>query len=487
MATNDFPQAGSFDLDFTETYLLVRRMMQEDRSINRMPDHLHIGATTSLVQDLPLLQPMQRFRSTYQVAFSERSRSSFQPRNGVMDLAASLRKCRRSLSGQAEDSGAVNTDARTQVEVQSSMAGWQLPINPGMEGLNPKWVLSMEHLSTISTVRNKVYVLSRGVGRIYFSPTPEVRILILIAEVFQPVRRWSVCPYGIRDMRAYLCLRIERSSSLTSSLTSILNASDAHRLLPEVAQAQALAELGLKLREGKLQAMTSPSVFDAVVGSLSSDSTLASFTWDTSIVYLKRRLSHHNSAADTTNLLLRQCHVTACGSPFSRLCAELGGATLKHCSGFAGHAKVYCFYLVVVVGVGPFALLYPLAQYIRQVDVWQCTYTLNALNLYIPDAAAQSLAFALLRLRRRAAQSVVLTDSRWRWADSWLMRKWNCFGHVLRMHASHPARLSFFRCQGEQQQGAPWSSSLRWVKVMVQRLVGESSLPTDEALAVRAD
>ena len=262
-------------------------------------------------------------------------------------------------------------------------------------------------------------------------------------------------------------------------LLNFFNASDARRLLPEVAQA--LAELGLKLHEGKSQAMTSPSVFDAVVSSLPSGSMLARFTWDTSIVYLKRRLSHPNSAADTTNLLLRQCQRSFHGAwqSLQSIVCRIGWCNIVLV------LQVMQRYIASTwLWLAP--LLYPLVQYVRQVDIWQCTYTLNALNLYIPDAAPQSLAFALLRLRRRAVQSVVLTDRRWRWADSWLMRKWNYFGHVLRMHASHPARLSFFRCQGEQQQRAPWSSSLRWVKVMVQRLVGGSSLPTDKALAVRA-
>ena len=152
-------------------------------------------------------------------------------------------------------------------------------------------------------------------------------------------------------------------------------------------------------------------------------------SWKCRIPYLKKPLTHFDvdRCRDSIELLLPQIQsivhmsnenlerVVRKGdwhNPFSTLCvlnSYVGGSW---------------FWLS--------PLLQPLHKLLNSVRVLQVTILALMLGLYLPDAYAHDPAMHLHRLPRRMSLLLLMHSPQQDWCHSWVQRKWNCIGHVLR-------------------------------------------------------
>ena len=131
-------------------------------------------------------------------------------------------------------------------------------------------------------------------------------------------------------------------------------------------------------------------------------------------------------------------------------------------------------------------LIFPLVKHTEQIDTWQCLYCIQTFKLYLPASLSQDIAYSLVRVRRRAVRSTVLSDDRWRWVSSWVKRKWCYLGHLLRKGEHSVASTAMTACTLQQHVGAPWSSSFNWLLKTAQAVYSSPSSPTVQQLELWA-
>eukprot|EP00439_Symbiodinium_sp_Y106_P033697 s5109_g4.t1 len=250
------------------------------------------------------------------------------------------------------------------------------------------------------------------------------------------------------------------------------HASDMYRELE-----QTLADLGLQINVEKTHLMCTASQLAAGRDSLHEDSPLRSLTWDISLRYLRRRLTH----GDHSSSLLRQAQQCLHGAQ------QEMQTFLKHVS---WHCVVDALHLLNIYIASTWLwfspLVHPLVQHTEQIDTWQATYTIQALKLAVPEGLHTSLALSLLRVRRRAIRVTILSDHRWRWVSAWVRRKWKYLGHLLRRGADNIPTKAMLACKGEQRIGSPWSSSVHWLRKLVCDVYCLDTTPSDQCMIDKA-
>ena len=233
-----------------------------------------------------------------------------------------------------------------------------------------------------------------------------------------------------------------------------------------------LKSLGLTINVEKTHLMASHSFLQEGQRTLPEHSVLRQLKWATNLQYLKKWLAHDHSSSLIKQA--QQCIHSAHDkmSPFLR---RLSWQSVK-----AGLYMLRTYVASTWLWFAP--LVFPLVKHTEQMDTWQCMYCIQTFKLYLPASLSQDLAYSLVRVRRRAVRSTVLSDDKWRWVSSWVKRKWCYLGHILRKGEHHVALAAMTACTLQQHVGAPWSSSFNWLLKTAQAIYDSPSSPTVQQL-----
>ena len=185
-------------------------------------------------------------------------------------------------------------------------------------------------------------------------------------------------------------------------------------------------------------------------------------TWTASFKYLGCRLRHPALYADDgatlTEDLLPQCMEKVRNG----LC--MMQSILKHCHWSRVHTALALLDTYISskwLWMCP--LLEPLRKHLDYVQQLHHTVLCSTLRLFIPSDVKAPVAHALNRIRRRALRELLRTHPRHKaWAETWVVRRWSYFGHVLRREDNHLARRELLTSIVQHRDGRA-SLPQRWL------------------------
>ena len=217
-----------------------------------------------------------------------------------------------------------------------------------------------------------------------------------------------------------------------------------------------MAKYGLKVNWKKSTIMSTASVLEQGRVTVSEHSVLRSCLWSSTLRYLRRELQHPNPEYDLTSQLLNQ--VSGVLHLAVEQLAEV--AKLQHWTRPLQATQFASRYIAA-----RFQWLSPMFEtlqvHISRVNAMQTTCLVFLLKLYLPQELSKTLALELNRFRRRVAKIVGVRYSV-SWVTTWVTRRWNYLGHVLRFEDEHITRLALEHVHHSKGRGGPKQTLLTW-------------------------